>query len=704
MMDWKEFFNDFADRYYSVPDFTNKEHVYALQNYLIEQGMLVEDVDYAIKTLLGEAPDKPTNPKIAKQAKDMGLVWKGKGYGPENVNKVTHKVDDDKLVPVDDEEPKDDKEKKDKDDDRPINLSKGDKVDAQLGGDRDAGPMDMMDKDDVGKIKKDEEPKKQKTKDKKSTEKNKKLNQKKTKQTTKEFNEGSLAEDGVSDEDYLEKHRDNLVTNAIELEDVEKLFPNPTPFPKKYLKVLQRLLNTKKPLKITDVTDSAGGGTPDSTTGELITMMVTSIDDDEQAEKTLKALEEHVNKNGGSKSETLVALGWIKSARNVRKTIRSRYDRLFGKGNWKFKNAAWDIKEEVETLGMEEYSKNKGFSTDVYFSVETGGETLIDEVSLKKNKLANLLNTTTGRVTDILIRAKATDEEMEIYQKVARKKKVDRTDKEQEFLDKLEEKYAGDMPDEINVEKVKKRQKELHENSLRENSEEIRSVLSNFNNLSEAERLEKLTEIGKAMNQKPSWAKATLEEFSKIASTLPTDGEITTDMLKDILGTGKLDRIQKLSMMLHTLTKLENPNGKSAKALEEIIQNSRNHSKAVADYLLSNDEAKAGLLKSIREDFPLAALMSGEENMVLDDLSMDQQTLFDITGATSMDEVQENLSIRDEPPPPSIVYTIEGQQEIPIAEVRSRPDGIGYGGNWKLEMKLHPDMAKELEASKKAER
>ena len=103
MMDWKEFFNDFADRYYSVPDFTNEEHVYALQNYLIEQGMLVEDVYYAIKTLLGEAPDKPTNPKIAKQAKDMGLVWKGKGYGPENVNKVTHKVDDDKLVPVDDE-------------------------------------------------------------------------------------------------------------------------------------------------------------------------------------------------------------------------------------------------------------------------------------------------------------------------------------------------------------------------------------------------------------------------------------------------------------------------------------------------------------------------------------------------------------------------------------------------------------------------
>ena len=118
MMDWKEFFNDFADRYYSVPDFTNEEHVYALQNYLIEQGMLVEDVDYAIKTLLGEAPDKPTDPKIAKQAKDMGLIWKGKGYGPENKKGITHKVDNDKLVTIDDKED-DDKEDKEKEKPKP---------------------------------------------------------------------------------------------------------------------------------------------------------------------------------------------------------------------------------------------------------------------------------------------------------------------------------------------------------------------------------------------------------------------------------------------------------------------------------------------------------------------------------------------------------------------------------------------------------
>ena len=116
MFDWKEFFNDFADRYYSVPDFNNKDHVYALQNYLIKQGMLTEDVDYAIKTLLGEAPDKP-DPKVGKQAKKMGLVFLGfKNWGKKKGGPTTHKNVDGKLVPVGDEEPEDDKKKKDDDD------------------------------------------------------------------------------------------------------------------------------------------------------------------------------------------------------------------------------------------------------------------------------------------------------------------------------------------------------------------------------------------------------------------------------------------------------------------------------------------------------------------------------------------------------------------------------------------------------------
>mgnify|MGYP003388779365 FL=1 len=113
-MDWNKLFNDFADKYYAVPDFTNEEHVYALQNYLIEKDMLTEDVDFAIKTLLGEAP---TDPKVRDQAKKLGLVSKGYGnWGKEKDGPTTHTNVDGKLEPVSDEE---DDDKKDKEKEKP---------------------------------------------------------------------------------------------------------------------------------------------------------------------------------------------------------------------------------------------------------------------------------------------------------------------------------------------------------------------------------------------------------------------------------------------------------------------------------------------------------------------------------------------------------------------------------------------------------
>ena len=71
----------------------------------------------------------------------------------------------------------------------------------------------------------------------------------------------------------------------------------------------------------------------------------------------------------------------------------------YGEGEWELESAGWDVKEEVESLGMKDYKKDKGFSTDAYFVVN--GE--LDEVSLKKDLKANLLNATTGRVIDLVI-------------------------------------------------------------------------------------------------------------------------------------------------------------------------------------------------------------------------------------------------------------------------------------------------------------
>jgi hypothetical protein len=84
--------------------------------------------------------------------------------------------------------------------------------------------------------------------------------------------------------------------------------------------------------------------------------------------------------------------------------------------------------------------------------------------------------------------------------------------------------------------------------------------------------------------------------------------------------------------------------------------------------------------------------------MALGDLSADKETLKAIFGTDDFSEIQQNLTIVGD----AIVYKVKGTgEEIPISRIVSRPDGIGYGTSWKLEMKLHKDFADKLEEQNK---
>jgi hypothetical protein len=128
------------------------------------------------------------------------------------------------------------------------------------------------------------------------------------------------------------------------------------------------------------------------------------------AKEFFDKIEAHVK---ATKSESIIDTAWVKSARQVREATTRRYDRMFGKGNWELETMAWDIPDEVEALGLEDYKNNKGFSTDTYAKVKVNGESILDEISLKKSKTANLLNTTTNRVDDIFFKGSATQEELD---------------------------------------------------------------------------------------------------------------------------------------------------------------------------------------------------------------------------------------------------------------------------------------------------
>ena len=214
-----------------------------------------------------------------------------------------------------------------------------------------------------------------------------------------------------------EKHKNPEPPPPLSLDDVIK---NPK-FPKRYIKMLERMANsrlTTKTKKWEHFSDIPGGaGQIKAQGGELMTMIGSSLDDDE-FNNLMNVLEEHEERlkkdNAGSEGKPgifqkvtggrvidnpgsrIVDKTWIQSARNNRKAILDRLQKQYGEGT-KIIGSAWDAKDEVEAMGLGDYENNKGFSTDCYFKVEKpNGEQVIDEVSLKKSTKVNFLNSGAG--------------------------------------------------------------------------------------------------------------------------------------------------------------------------------------------------------------------------------------------------------------------------------------------------------------------
>lgn len=525
-----------------------------------------------------------------------------------------------------------------------------------------------------------------------------------------------FAKDGVSDREFSSNEDVESATHTITPRQLAAFFIDQngnTLFPKKYIKVLSRLLSTQpSTLTISDFTNASGAGTLASTTGELLTMMGASIQDDQTAEKFFSTIEQLVKANQKLK-ESIIDTGWVKSAKKVRSALVRRYDSQFGQGNWQLSGFAWDVKDEVEALGLPDYKNNKGFSTDIYIRVSSGGQQLLDEISLKKELKANLLNGTSGRVSDIMVYGAATDEDRKLYEDL--NAKLDalagntsaKAKRERNELNKqrneIIEKYNLQVPDEVRVDRVQMKQALFYDKYV--SDERARAEVGQFayfwKQLSKKQKLEIAQQISTSMNQKETYAAETVNKFDQLFKLGISTPESFEDSIRKTVGTDPTRRSKILLSIMNGIQASGQPSKLAKVYNTAIIQNSHTHSKAVRDFLLQNQAARKGLLLSIRDAFPLKSLFEGEETMVLGEVVADTKVLHHIFETDNFEELEQKLTVRDEPPPPSIVYRAVGQEDIPIAEITSRPDGIGYGKAWKLEMSVHKDFAKKLQEANK---
>jgi len=173
----------------------------------------------------------------------------------------------------------------------------------------------------------------------------------------------------------------------------------------RHLKALERMMNsraTTDTAKWSHFSDLPGGaGQISAQAGELMTMIGTTMDD-KSAAVFYKSLMEHESaqlaKNPNLKNEAsrIVTKSWIQAAINNRTAILNRVNKEYPGAS--IEAGAWDTQGEVEAMGLKDYKKNKGYSTDAYFKIKTkDGQSILDEVSLKKSVVVNFINSGTGK-------------------------------------------------------------------------------------------------------------------------------------------------------------------------------------------------------------------------------------------------------------------------------------------------------------------
>ena len=437
-----------------------------------------------------------------------------------------------------------------------------------------------------------------------------------------------------TDDEFNKKNK--KIANPIPPQPYEfpsDIVKNPK-FPKKYLKALERMMNTLPTgdgTKWFHYSDAPGGaGQISAQAGELMTMMGTSMTDDEFKKLTNSLLEHEsalVKNNPKLKNENsrIITKSWITAAQNNRTAILNNLKNEFPDSE--IIATAWDTKNDVESLGMKDYKKNKGFSTDMYIKVKTkDGKEILKEVSLKKSTLVNFLNSGAGMFSE----------------------------------------WDSDLPDDINQNIYRDTQR----NSLVKTGNKLKKSVNELlkSNSPQAIELKKVIE-----SKGIDFAKA-LEDTQN--------------------GNGSRG---KSKVILEAIKQLANAGNKDAEAhIRAADTNHRKFQEKAIRAITENPKMKEGMLKEIRSEFPLKAISDGEETMAIGENSLDRSVMKKIFGTDKYDEIKEKLEAQTGPPPYLGYRADVGGEVIPLAQINIREDGVGYGGQIKFEMMLDKRFAKIL--------
>ena len=294
-------------------------------------------------------------------------------------------------------------------------------------------------------------------------------------------------------------------------------------------------------------------------------------------------------------------------------------------------------------MGWSDYNEQKGFSSDIYVKVKTpDGKESMHEVSLKKDKKINFLNSGTGKFRNWAKGVTGSSIDPKVHAKG-----------ERERLDNFGENNRAE------IEKLMK------------TSPELKEVMED-----------------KGYKSFDEFFPPTDRDTAKVAFTAMNvmAGYPEFGYNND---TGKVEP--------------EPPKTDAQRAVKEQVDAVRQYCTEATQAIVENEELKAGMMEEIKAEFPVKSVADGEETMAIGDMSLDKKTMVDIFGTSDFSKIQEKLTVDDSEDPPYLAYEGEaGGKKLRLARIDIRQDGIGYGGgSMRFDMNMADEFADRLgEANK----
>jgi len=644
-----------------VPNLNNEQHLIKLYDVLKEFNWPIEARVELIQNL--------TESEAGDQAKKLGLTHMGFGnYGKDD--KVTHTSKDGELVPV-----------------------------GGSGG------------DDSEKGEK-EQPKSEK--DKSLSDVDNEYYQKDVEPSDEEYEKSKPEQQKLKEGESPTKLADDV-------------FGSPSKVPKKYIKLVERLINSRYINQvtppITSMINASGAGKIQAQAAEVLSMIGPTLTDDEM-KNLMDTIRKHNEKlpqqmrklKDGTLvsykppryekgSEPILSEDWLQSVESVRGGIKSRLDATYGEGNWEVENGAWDLKGDVEAMGLPDYQKNKGFSTDMYLRVKTPDGSVLDEVSLKKNLDIFLSQPSVNAVDEWGV-----VEDKKEYDEIVRKKQELKSagkDKGKEYKEltkrqkEILQKSNDNIPEEANPKKFNKKTTQSASNFFENVSEEQHGKLQDLDENDD----EYITKLSKITGQTESYCKVLVKTMKSLKHPYSKE-ELRQAMIDNGFNakktTGKYQ--DKFSvMMMRTLGGEPINDDSASESLNNHLQIGKDFNKSFVENMVK-EPYKSGVMNTIREKFPLKSLMDGEEKMSLGGVNADPEVMKEVFGTTDYDKVQEKLTIQgpDDKGEYQLVFQAEvGGDVVPISTIAPRQRGLGYEPVVNLEMNLHPVMKEKLYCANK---